>query len=44
MNTGQTVVIDYGAGNLKSVVNALAHLGARYLSPPGPPTCRRRAR
>jgi imidazole glycerol-phosphate synthase subunit HisH len=26
----RTVVIDYGAGNLKSVENALAHLGARY--------------
>jgi glutamine amidotransferase len=31
VNKKQTVVIDYGAGNLKSVVNALAHLGARYL-------------
>jgi imidazole glycerol-phosphate synthase subunit HisH len=26
----RTVVIDYGAGNLKSVENALAHLGATY--------------
>jgi imidazole glycerol-phosphate synthase subunit HisH len=28
--SAKTVVIDYGAGNLKSVENALAHLGARY--------------
>ncbi len=27
---GCTVVIDYGAGNLRSVENALRHLGARY--------------
>ena len=31
MSAPTTVVIDYGAGNLKSVENALAHLGARYL-------------
>ncbi len=30
MSGGPTVVIDYGAGNLKSVENALQHLGARY--------------
>jgi imidazole glycerol-phosphate synthase subunit HisH len=30
VNSGRTVVIDYGAGNLKSVENALSHLGARY--------------
>jgi glutamine amidotransferase len=31
MSTGKTVVVDYGAGNLKSVENALRHLGASYL-------------
>ncbi len=31
MNAGTTVVVDYGAGNIKSVENALRHLGARYL-------------
>ncbi len=30
MSAGLTVVLDYGAGNLTSVVNALRHLGARY--------------
>jgi imidazole glycerol-phosphate synthase subunit HisH len=32
MVPGTTVVIDYGAGNLKSVENALSHLGARFLT------------
>jgi imidazole glycerol-phosphate synthase subunit HisH len=31
VSAGTTAVIDYGAGNLKSVENALRHLGARYL-------------
>jgi glutamine amidotransferase len=31
MSKGTTVVVDYGAGNLKSVENALRHLGAPYL-------------
>jgi glutamine amidotransferase len=31
MSAATTVVIDYGAGNLKSVENALRHLGAQYL-------------
>lgn len=31
MSPGTTVVIDYGAGNIKSVENGLRHLGARYL-------------
>lgn len=31
MTAGTTVVIDYGAGNLKSVENGLRHLGAPYL-------------
>jgi len=31
MSAGTTVVVDYGAGNLKSVENVLRHLGARYL-------------
>lgn len=30
MSKGLTVVLDYGAGNLKSVENALRHLDARY--------------
>ncbi|MGA2975135.1 MAG: imidazole glycerol phosphate synthase subunit HisH [Spirochaetia bacterium] len=30
MSARATFVIDYGAGNLKSVENALRHLGARY--------------
>ena len=30
MSGGTTVVLDYGAGNLKSVENALRFLGARY--------------
>ena len=30
MSTGTTVVLDYGAGNLKSVENALRFLGARF--------------
>jgi glutamine amidotransferase len=30
MSVGTTVVLDYGAGNLRSVENALSHLGARY--------------
>jgi glutamine amidotransferase len=30
--SGTTVVIDYGAGNLKSVENALHYLGARFLT------------
>ncbi len=29
MSKAMTVVVDYGAGNLKSVENALRHLGAR---------------
>ena len=31
MSTGKVIVLDYGAGNLKSVENALRHLGASYL-------------
>jgi glutamine amidotransferase len=31
MSAGTVVVVDYGAGNLKSVENGLRHLGARYL-------------
>jgi len=31
MSAGTTVVVDYGAGNLKSVENSLRYLGARYL-------------
>jgi imidazole glycerol-phosphate synthase subunit HisH len=31
MSGGATVVLDYGAGNLTSVENALRHLGARFL-------------
>ena len=31
MSTGVTVVVDYGAGNLKSVENGLRYLGAPYL-------------
>jgi imidazole glycerol-phosphate synthase subunit HisH len=31
MSIGTTVVVDYGAGNLKSVENALRFLGAPYL-------------
>ena len=31
MSGGSTVVLDYGAGNLTSVENALSHLGARFL-------------
>jgi glutamine amidotransferase len=30
MSAGSTVVLDYGAGNLTSVENALRHLGARF--------------
>jgi glutamine amidotransferase len=30
MSKGTTVVVDYGAGNLKSVENALRHLGASF--------------
>jgi imidazole glycerol-phosphate synthase subunit HisH len=30
MSAGTTVVLDYGAGNLTSVENALSHLGARF--------------
>jgi imidazole glycerol-phosphate synthase subunit HisH len=30
--TADTVVLDYGAGNLKSVENALRHLDVRYLT------------
>jgi imidazole glycerol-phosphate synthase subunit HisH len=30
MSSGTTVVVDYGAGNLHSVVNALRHLGAAH--------------
>ena len=30
MSTDTTIVLDYGAGNLKSVENALRHLGARF--------------
>jgi imidazole glycerol-phosphate synthase subunit HisH len=30
VSVGTTVVLDYGAGNLTSVENALSHLGARY--------------
>jgi glutamine amidotransferase len=30
MSVGTTVVLDYGAGNLRSVENALSHLGARF--------------
>jgi imidazole glycerol-phosphate synthase subunit HisH len=32
VTTGRTIVIDYGAGNLKSVENALQHLGAPFLT------------
>lgn len=32
MVSGRTIVIDYGAGNLKSVENALRHLGAPFLT------------
>ena len=32
MASGRTIVIDYGAGNLKSVENALRHLGASFLT------------
>ena len=32
MVSGTTIVIDYGAGNLKSVENALRHLGASFLT------------
>jgi imidazole glycerol-phosphate synthase subunit HisH len=31
MSAATTAVLDYGAGNLKSVENALTHLGARFL-------------
>jgi len=31
MSAGATVVLDYEAGNLKSVENALRHLGARFV-------------
>jgi imidazole glycerol-phosphate synthase subunit HisH len=31
VSAGRVVVLDYGAGNLKSVENALRHLGARYV-------------
>lgn len=31
MSAGTTVVVDYGAGNLKSVENGLRYLGARYI-------------
>jgi glutamine amidotransferase len=31
MSAGTTVVVDYGAGNLKSVENGLRYLGAPYL-------------
>ena len=31
MSRAMTVVVDYGAGNLKSVENALRYLGARFL-------------
>jgi glutamine amidotransferase len=31
VSAGTTVVVDYGAGNLKSVENGLRYLGARYL-------------
>jgi glutamine amidotransferase len=31
VTTARTVVLDYGAGNLRSVENALRHLGAAYV-------------
>ena len=31
MSAGRVVVLDYGAGNLKSVENALSHIGAAYV-------------
>ena len=31
MSKGMTAVVDYGAGNLKSVENALRYLGARFM-------------
>jgi imidazole glycerol-phosphate synthase subunit HisH len=31
VTSGRTVVLDYGAGNIKSVENALHHLGAPYV-------------
>ena len=30
MSVAPTVVVDYGAGNLRSVENVLRHLGARF--------------
>jgi glutamine amidotransferase len=36
MSAGPTIVIDYGAGNLASVENALRHLGARFVTTSDP--------
>ena len=39
MSAGTTAVIDYGAGNLTSVENALRHLGAPYMVTSRPSEC-----
>ena len=36
MSTDTTIVLDYGAGNLTSVENALRHLGARFRTTSNP--------
>ena len=41
MRPGRVVVVDYGAGNLRSVQNALAHLGCRHEVTTDPDAVRR---